>query len=83
MAAVCRCLSSLRTKWNILGVFLGIEYNLLEEVRADNGTSDDRMRSMVKVWLQRTTPPSTWQALADAVEYVNPKQAEKIRQNIV
>ena len=71
MKAVCQCLYPLRARWKTIGTFLCVEHSSLEAVRADNETADDRLLAMVAVWLRQTTPPPTWQALADAVQYID------------
>ena len=79
MATVCRYLHSLRGKWKSLGTFLCVDHSSLEAVQADSDSCDERLVELVALWLRQTTPPPTWQALADAVQYFDPSKAEEIR----
>ena len=69
----------LRAKWKTLGTFLHIDHDTLQVVKEDNESSDDRLSALVALWLKRITPPATWQALYEAVQYIDPNQAEQIR----
>ena len=78
-ATVCRYLHPLRSKWKTLGTFLCVDYSSLEEVQADSDSSDERLAELVALWLRQATPPPTWQALADAVQYFDTSKAEEMR----
>ena len=41
------------------------------------------MHEMLSEWLRQTNPPSTWTALADATEEVDPSKAMEIRDQFV
>ena len=80
-ATVCRYLHPLRSKWKTLGTFLCVDRSSLEAVQADNYSNDERFLELVALWLRQTTPPPTWQALADAVQYCDQSKAEQIRRD--
>ena len=80
-ATVCRYLHPLRSKWKTLGIYLCVEYSSLEAVQADNNSSDEKLAEVVALWLRQITPPPTWQALADAVQYCDPSKAEQIKRD--
>ena len=79
MSIVLPYLYPLKSKWKTLGIFLCVQYNCLDEVEADKHTCDERVMELVALWLRQITPPPTWQALADAVEHLDPRKAEGIR----
>ena len=60
-------------------MFLSIEYNTLEAIRADNEKSGDRLIELIAEWLKRCKPPPTGQALAEAVQMISPDRADEIR----
>ena len=76
---VYKSLYSLRAKWTTLGTFLHINQSSLEVIKEDNDSSDDKLRELVALWLRRNTPAATWQALYEAVENIDPYQAQLIR----
>ena len=79
MAGICKCLFPLRAEWRTIGMFLSIEYNTLEAIRADNEKSGDRLTELIAEWLKRCKPPPTGQALAEAVQMISPDRADEIR----
>ena len=79
MGLVYRSLYPLRAKWNTLGTFLYIDHSTLQVIKEDNESSDDRLTALVALWLRRINPAATWQALHEAVQYIDPNQAQQIR----
>ena len=49
----------------------------------DEDNAHDRLQKMLSEWLKQTKHPTTWAALADAVENVNQQKAQEIRNNYV
>ena len=78
-AAVYPHLLSLRAKWETIGTMLQIHRGTLEAIDIDKKDSNDKLLELIAVWLRRHTPPPTWQALADAVQYIDPDKAQEIR----
>ena len=81
IAAVCRYVLPLKSKWKTLGIFLCVHQSSLDAVEAEKPTLDERVSELVALWLRQIRPPPTWQALADAVEYCDPSKAEQIRRD--
>ena len=78
-AIVCRYVHPLRSKWMTLGTFLCVDHSSLEAVKVDSDNCDESIVKLVALWLRQITPSPTWQALADAVQYLDPSKAEEIR----
>ena len=76
---ILHCLRPLRANWMNIGVYLEVDTGTLKAIKADNDNVEDRLREMITVWLDRVSPPPTWSALADALEEVDQKTAQKIR----
>ena len=70
---------SLASEWKNLGVFLTIDKGTLDNIEYKYSGASDCLREMFYTWLQQVDPPPSWQALADAVELLDPAVAEKIR----
>ena len=81
IAAVCRYVLPLKSKWKTLGIFLCVHQSSLDALESEKPTCDERVPELVALWLRQTTPPPTWQALADAVQYCDPSKAEQIRRD--
>ena len=62
-----------------LGTFLCVDHSSLEAVKVDSDNCDESIVKLVALWLRQITPSPTWQALADAVQYLDPSKAEEIR----
>ena len=66
--------------WKTIGTLLGVEHHSLETIKRDNiGISKDCLRDMLHQWLDRVSPPLTWEELAEAVEHTDQTIARKIR----
>ena len=79
MGLVYRNLYPLRATWKTLGTFLNIDHGALQVIKEDNESSDDKLEALMALWLKRINPPATWQALYEAVQYIDPNQAQQIR----
>ena len=55
-------------KWENIGILLGIEPGRLNGIKASENLSQNCLREMLKIWLNRVSPPPSWAAIADAVE---------------
>ena len=76
---VYKILVSEASKWELIGVLLGIADGALQTIEADNSDSNKRVLEMVRIWLNMTDPPPTWKDLADTVEKLgNPKLSKEI-----
>ncbi len=76
---ILRCIRPLRANWMTIGVYLEVDMGTLKAIKADNDTVEDRLTEMITVWRNQISPPPTWSALADALEEVDQKTAQKIR----
>ena len=56
-------------KWEDIGILLGIEPGRLNAIKtAENHTAQSCLREMLKIWLNRVSPPPSWSAIAEAIE---------------
>ena len=75
-----RILLPIAHDWKTIGTLLGVEHHSLEIIKSDNqSTSKDYLRVMLHQWLDRVSPPPTWEELAEAVEHTDQTIAHKIR----
>ncbi len=72
-------------KWMDIGRFLEIEVARLEAIRLKCLNDPQQcLGAMLDVWLARLNPPPTWEALAEAVEFVGKGNvAQKIREKYI
>ena len=64
------------TKWNMLGISLGLSCGQLEEIEVDYRYARDRLHQVLSKWLQRCYNqekygPPTWSRLASAIEEID------------
>ena len=73
-------LNKVASKWENLGVMLGIDSGKLDTVKADHTRScEDCLREMFKIWFKTVDPAPTWSALAEALEVLGePKLAKEL-----
>ena len=62
-----KILVSEASKWELIGVLLGIDDGTLKTIEADNSDSNKGLLEMVRIWLNTTDPPPTWKDHADAL----------------
>ena len=74
-------LNKVASKWENLGIMLGIDSGKLDTVKADHARSCDCVKLMFKIWLKTVDPTPTWSALAEALEVLGePKLAKELTQ---
>ena len=75
-----RILLPIAHDWKTIGTLLEVEHHSLETIKRDNmGISKDCLRVLLHQWLDRVSPPPTWEELAEAVEHTDQTIAHKIR----
>ena len=70
--SLMKCLKVLQTishQWMEIGIRLRIEIGRLHQIEKEgNGDCQLCLRYMLRVWLSRDDPPSSWAQLADALD---------------
>ena len=56
-----------RAQWYNIGLGIGISADALDTIALHNKRNDDRFVSMLRMWLRRSYPRPTWNALAKAL----------------
>ena len=74
-----RKLLPLAADWNNIGVLLGIQDHILQEIKHDYSQCRDRLRVMLSKWLKTNDPAPTWSSLAEAMEELDPEKAQEMR----
>ena len=68
LATVKRFLYEAKRKWYNIGLELGVEDSMLDEIQARHGTDYDAcLREMLQIWLRFYPNKPTWGLLADAL----------------
>ena len=58
-------------KWEDIGIMLGIKPSDLDAIKsARNQTPQSCLREMLKLYLQKDSPPPAWTAIVEALEFV-------------
>ena len=58
-------------KWEDIGIMLGIKTSDLDTIKsARNQTSQSCLREMLKLYMQKDSPPPSWTAIVEALEFV-------------
>lgn len=70
----------LAEKWKIIGILIGLETHILENIKKDEGGVQDCLGKMLSEWLKMADPPPTWKDIIDAVQTVDPSKAEEIKE---
>ena len=75
-------LKQVASKWENIGVMLGIDSGVLDNIDADNPKScENCLREMLKVWLKQLAPAPSWQAVVEALDVLGePKLAQELKQ---
>ena len=75
---IFEALLPLASEWENIGLCLRLNH-FEDLVNASTRTEASRLRETLKLWLNRTNPPPTWEELAKAVQSFDPSIAAKIR----
>ena len=74
----------LASNWKTLGTLLNLKDSDLDIIQANNhNQSVECLRETLSLLLRQTEPTCTWQDVAGAIELLNPKKAEDIRDKFV
>ena len=58
-------------KWEDIGIMLGIKTSDLDAIKsAESQISQSCLREMLKLYLQKDSPPPSWTAIVEALEFV-------------
>lgn len=76
---VYRLLLPMSSKWQDVGVLLGLHDRGKLDCIKREGDENSCMRVMLGEWLRQVEPPPRWEDLAEAVEPFNPQIAQKIK----
>ena len=70
------------SKWNPIGIFLGISEEELSTIsQREHGDPQACLMAMLRAWLHQTNPPASWRKIANAVDFIGkPDIAQQIRQ---
>ena len=74
-------LTKVASKWENIGIMLGIEKGQLSRIKADQGNdSEGCLREMLQIWLSQVDSTPTWLAMAKAIESIgNPELAGDLK----
>ena len=64
-------------KWEDIGIQLDIDEDLLCKVKSDNHGDKNCLREMLRIWLKRESPQSSWTDLAEGLEYLEEEDLAK------
>ena len=74
----------LASDWKTLGALLNLKVSDLDTIKADNQNQSVKcLTETLSLLLRQAEPTCTWQDVAGAVEVLNPKKAEDIRDKFV
>ena len=73
-------LSSVTEKWYMIGVELGLNSSILDEIKRDYFRDNSRFKRMIIVWIKGEGKPVTWPTLIEALQAVDENGiAEELR----
>ena len=73
-------LSSVIEKWYVIGVQLGLNSFILDEIKQEYFKDDSRFKRMIMVWLKGNGKPVTWPTLIEALQAIDKNGiAEELR----
>ena len=76
LRSVTNELSSVKAKWHIIGVQLGVDSAKLEEIESNHPTADRRFSEVIKFWLRGNASAAvSWESLVEVLE--RPSVCEK------
>ena len=80
MADVLKGLITIAARWLEVGVYLGLDHQILKEIESNYFHSESRFRTMIAVWLKGNGVPVTWTSLISALEKIDERRlAETLR----
>ena len=68
--------------WKTIGTLLGLRQDILDKVKSDEQSCNDRLQMMTSEWLKQVRPPPTWEKLVEAVVTVDERKGQEIKQRI-
>lgn len=77
-----RKLFPLAEKWKIIGILIGLENHILENITKDEKGVQECLGKMLSEWLKIADPPPTWNNIIDAVQTVDPSRAQEIIESL-
>ena len=77
--AAFKKLLPLAEKWKTIGILIGLESHILENIKKDEEGVQNCLGKMLSEWLKIADPPPTWKDIIDAVQAVDPSRAEEMK----
>ena len=75
LRTVLRELIKVDSKWENIGILLEIESHRLDSIKAvEHHNTQNCLREMLKIWLNKTNPPPSWSAIINALECLGDEQ---------
>ena len=76
-----KVLVAMATQWKTIGTLLGLPGHVLDKIKSDEDSVNDRLLTMLSEWLKQTADPHlSWATLVDAVEVIDSSKAKEIWQ---
>ena len=79
-----RLAERISSKWETIGLILGIEYGMLEAINKDHSRSEDKLRKVFSIWLENAGNlpkhgeyPYTWKGLKNLLEDIGVTEVSK------
>ena len=80
LAKSFKTLIPIAEEWENIGTMLALSQEDLDSIAAGGGNDKSHLRKMLRLWLSQIDNPSdVWQTLAEAVEAVDSKIADKLK----
>ena len=80
LADVFKGLITISARWLEVGVYLGLDHQILEEIESNYYHLESCFRTMIVVWLKGNGVPVTWTSLISALEKIDKRRlAETLR----
>ena len=80
LAKTLKMLLPIAKQWVIIGTMLELPQEDLDSIAADGSDNNNCLRKMLRLWLSQIDDPSDiWKTLAEAVEAVDSKIADKLK----
>ena len=68
LGAVVDYLWPVRSKWDRIGIHLGIDVGTVDAIKKDHRDSGDCLYELMNVWLRGMDPKPTWKALVGVLK---------------